>query len=386
MSLEALVSVSRRYGADPSFVVAGGGNSSWKTADSLYVKASGSALATIDESGFVRMDRTKLAAIWGASYPADQDERESAVLEDMMAARARGEEAKRPSVETLLHDLLPAAFVVHTHPALVNALTCSRGGKRICEELFGHDAVWIPSTNPGYVLSKAVKEALERNGAPGRAPCTLIFLQNHGIFVAADDIAGIDAQYGRVFDALGARLKAAGIALPSFQHASDSFGASSAAAEVLGRLAKEALGPEAEVVFRRDDDIAALVADRSAFEPVSSAYSPDHIVYAGSEALFVDLGPSPSDAAARDAVWRSWSGFVSRTGRYPKLVALRAVGVFGVGAGTKAAGLAVELFMDAAKIACGSAAFGGPRFMSADQIDFINNWEVERYRTSVSTK
>ena len=89
MSISELISVSRRYGGDPNYVVAGGGNTSWKTADSLYVKASGFALATIGEEGFVKMNRGLLGAIWGKAYPSDADQRESAVLEDMMAARSR---------------------------------------------------------------------------------------------------------------------------------------------------------------------------------------------------------------------------------------------------------------------------------------------------------
>ena len=47
--IDALVAVSRKYGSDPRFVIAGGGNTSYKTADRLWVKASGFAMATIEE-------------------------------------------------------------------------------------------------------------------------------------------------------------------------------------------------------------------------------------------------------------------------------------------------------------------------------------------------
>ena len=49
------------------------------------------------------------------------------------------------------------------------------------------------------------------------------------------------------------------------------------------------------------------------------------------------------------------------------------------------AGLAVDLFRDAVKVAIYTKAFGGPSYMSSDQVDFINTWEVERYRSKVST-
>ena len=55
--LDELVELSNRYGSDPSFVLAGGGNTSFKTADELWVKGSGTALSSITNDGFVRMDR-----------------------------------------------------------------------------------------------------------------------------------------------------------------------------------------------------------------------------------------------------------------------------------------------------------------------------------------
>ncbi|MCK5736954.1 MAG: class II aldolase/adducin family protein, partial [Spirochaetaceae bacterium] len=137
--LNDLIAVSREYGSDPKWVVAGGGNTSLKVDDVLYVKASGFPLATIDESGFARMDRSKLAAIWETDYPAGEDtaavaKRESLVLADMMAA-CLPEEEKRPSVEALLHDLLPWPLIVHLHPTLVNGLTCGIKGEEIAGEL-----------------------------------------------------------------------------------------------------------------------------------------------------------------------------------------------------------------------------------------------------------
>lgn len=371
MSLQTIVELSRRYGADPEYVVAGGGNTSFKDGETLYIKGSGTALAEMTADGFVRMDRKRLAAIWQNDYPASSEERERAVLSDLMAARRPGEEAKRPSVETLLHDILPGAYVVHTHPALVNGLTCSVRGRKAMEELFGASALWIPSTNPGYVLSATVKEAMEAHSLRTGAAPEFIFLQNHGIFVGAATAAGIDTAYERVMGRLNARIGRR----PDFSGAAASYGPSAALAAALGRLAA-AGGASAAVVFRRDAELARLCADRGAFAPVASAYSPDHIVYAGSESLFLE---EEADLE------RDWRKFLDRTGRKPKIVALKGTGIFGVGDGAKAAALAVELFVDAAKVACYTESFGGRRFMTEDQIDFINNWEVERYRSKIST-
>ena len=103
MSIDALVEVSRYYGNNPDYVLAGGGNTSWKTKDTLYVKASGFSLAEAARDSFVEIDRKALELILEKKYPPSAEDRESAVLKDMMAARRQGE--KRPSVEALLHGL-----------------------------------------------------------------------------------------------------------------------------------------------------------------------------------------------------------------------------------------------------------------------------------------
>ena len=69
--IDNLIAVSRKYGADSRFVIAGGGNTSYKDATHLWVKASGHALATIDEEGFAVMDRVRLDAMATKTYPAD---------------------------------------------------------------------------------------------------------------------------------------------------------------------------------------------------------------------------------------------------------------------------------------------------------------------------
>jgi len=71
--------------------------------------------------------------------------------------------------------------------------------------------------------------------------------------------------------------------------------------------------------------------------------------------------------------------------RIPRIIAVKSLGVFGLANSEKTVDNALELFKDTQKIAVFSESFGGPRFMDEDQINFINNWEVERYRTKVST-
>ncbi|MDR1108657.1 MAG: class II aldolase/adducin family protein [Spirochaetaceae bacterium] len=377
MDLTELVALSRFYGANTEYVIAGGGNTSLKDGSRLFIKGSGTALADITACGFVGMDREKLAKIWEKTYPEKAEDREAAVLADMMAAKLPGEEHKRPSVETLLHDILPFTWVVHTHPALVNGLTCSVRGAEEARSLFGEKALWIPETNPGYILSQRIKDALGTRGSG--TPAAIILLQNHGVFVGADTPEGIKSLYRYLMDTLGAKITEE----PDFSGQTREYGPSAAAAAILAALAGNAGSAPAAVLFERNRELAALVEDASAFYPVSSAFTPDHIVYSGSSPLFIETGDKTEGDMA-GIITGAWKNHLKKTGIPPKIAALRGIGVFGIGPSEKAARLALELFTDTVKVAVFSRAFGGPRFMAAEKIDFINNWEVERYRSGIS--
>jgi len=53
-----------------------------------------------------------------------------------------------------MHALFPHRLVVHTHPTLVNGITCAVDGEQTVRRLFGEDAVWIPTVDPGYTLAR----------------------------------------------------------------------------------------------------------------------------------------------------------------------------------------------------------------------------------------
>ena len=176
--MEKLVAFSREYGADPELTVAGGGNTSMKENGVLYVKGSGTALATICAEDFVALDLEKLRRIPDNTYPSEDAPREAAFLADIMAARLPGEENKRPSVETLLHALFPQRYVLHLHPNLVNGLTCAKDGQAAASELFPR-AAWVDECRPGYLLAMELKERID-------AGADTVLMQNHGVFWAAD--------------------------------------------------------------------------------------------------------------------------------------------------------------------------------------------------------
>lgn len=371
--LGALVAMSNKYGADSNFVLAGGGNTSFKTEDTLYVKGSGTSLATITEDGFVKLDRAMLEKIRDMTLSVSEKEREAEVLNAMMSARRAGEEAKRPSVETLLHDLLPQKFVLHVHPALVNGMTCSKDGEAEAGKLFP-DAVWVPSTKPGYTLAALCREKLgSYKKSRGFSP-SVIFLQNHGVFFAADTTEEIDAIADGVMKKLAAEVQI----FPCCEQVR----CDRALAEILSPELRMLYSPEGEaaVVYTAHHDIIAYAVSEKTFEPLKKSFSPDHIVYCKAQPLYVENkgGETPDELA------KAFEGYKKKYGYAPKIVFVSGVGMFACGKTKHEADIASEVFEDAIKIADYSASFGGFLPLDDEMTDFIANWEVESYRAKVA--
>ncbi len=355
--LQALAEMSNRYGADPAYVLAGGGNTSFKSDKNLWVKGSGTSLATIKAEDFVVLERSALAAMWSTVYPEEEKAREAAVLADMMAARVEGE-TRRPSVETLLHDLFPQKYVLHVHPAIVNGLTCGKNGEAAMKQLFP-DAVWVAACKPGYILAKDCKEMMDAFTANTGKPCQLLFLQNHGIFFAANTVEEIDTLAKHVMDTLAMAVEKAKADNEKV----------SAIANVLSQLYGE--GERAVVKFTVNPLILA-------YDPATKSLSPDHIVYCKAKQLA--LGADVQETAVKAA----FAAFAAENGYKPKVIFVDGLGMFTCGMSENEAATAQVVMMDGIKVVDYAKSFGGVSSMPDFLIDFIVNWEVESYRSKVS--
>ena len=375
--LEDLVKISNKYGQREDCVIAGGGNSSVKDENYIYVKASGTTLATIRAEGFVKMNRRALAAMFGHNYSDVTAEREAEVLEDLLNARERSEFAKRPSVETSLHDLMPQKYVLHLHPTAVNALSCAAEGEKNAREILGDDIVWVEPTEPGWTLALAVKKSLDEYKARYNKDASVIILANHGVFVGAETVDEIESIYDDIFAKINDRLSV----VPDFSEAEfDREKAAYSAPAV--RMILKGESATSVVVFRTNKEILKFVSDEESFLPVSKAYTPDHMVYCNNNFLFV---PNVEGVDAQDDLIKEKADeYIKEFGYAPRIIALQNVGVFAHGTTKKAADVAMKLFCDNLKIAVFSKNFGGNRFPPEKLVDFINNWDAERYRRSVS--
>ena len=368
--IEALIAISRKYGADDRFVIAGGGNTSFKTADRLWVKASGHALATITEDGFAVLDRALLNPMGEKKYSADTAEREEQVKNDLAAACiTRG---RRPSVETSLHNCLEAPYIVHLHPTLVCGLMCANDAAERCAQLFP-DALYIPYTDPGYTLFKKVYDKVAAYKHAHGAEPQVIFLQNHGIFVGA----GTTEEIERIYDGILATLAGQVRPLPEGDaRVCDCISETiPAIRQVLSRGGRGLK----TLQVTNNALIDSFVGSREAAAAVLTPFTPDGIVYCKSEYIYLD---GPCDKLAAQAE-KKIEAYVEKRGHTPKVLLIKGVGLVAVGDNAKNAGIVTDVFQDAMKIAWYAQSFGGHHPMTRRQIGFIDNWEVENYRRKV---
>ena len=359
MMLDTLTQFSNQYGNDPDLVLAGGGNTSAKDADTLYIKGSGTSLATVKPQDFVRMDRQKLALMLEKTYPAADAPREAAALADLMDAKRPGQDGKRPSVETLLHALFPMRYVLHLHPALVNGLTCAADGAAWAAKLFPN-AVWIEASKPGYILAKLCRTRMAEFEARTGHSADLLLLQNHGVFFAAEDVQTLQDMLSGVLQTL--RTQCAYV--PDF---------TPAACEDSALGAQLAALYSANGVYRFNGSAEAVRFSASAetMRPLMEPFTPDHIVYCKAHPLYLPRGCS---------VEAAFADYRARHGYAPKLCYVQGGGFYALSETEKQADTAALLALDAIKIAVYSRAFGGALPQSAALTDFIVHWEVEAYR------
>jgi rhamnose utilization protein RhaD (predicted bifunctional aldolase and dehydrogenase)/NAD(P)-dependent dehydrogenase (short-subunit alcohol dehydrogenase family) len=180
--LDLRVYSSRLLGADPSLVLHGGGNTSVKVVeknvfgedeDILYIKGSGWDLATIEAAGFAPVRLGPVRRL--VHLPRLSDPEMVKVLQSNLT---RGD-APAPSVETILHAVLPHPYVDHTHADSFITLSNSNRGMERVQEVYGDLAVIVPYVMPGFDLAQEAARIFAQEAGPQTLGMVLL---HHGVF------------------------------------------------------------------------------------------------------------------------------------------------------------------------------------------------------------
>lgn len=192
--LSQLIALSRNLGKpENDYAMLGEGNTSAKVDDqTFWVKASGTHLGTLEASGLVQVYFEPVLAMLSGPDLSDQQ-----IREGLIAAKVDAAAPGHPSVETAFHaaclQLPDVNFVGHTHPTVINMLTCAVGFEAaFSRPLFPDEIVvcgprplLVPYVDPGLPLAREIQrrlyEFIDRYGERPKR----ILLQNHGFIALA---------------------------------------------------------------------------------------------------------------------------------------------------------------------------------------------------------
>jgi rhamnulose-1-phosphate aldolase/alcohol dehydrogenase len=386
--LDALVRRSNLLASDRAVVNFGGGNTSVKVVETdhagreaavIYVKGSGSDLATIDPSGFTALRFDEILPLLERDAMSDEE------MVAYLAGCQLSPTMPRPSIETLLHAFVPHAHVDHTHPDTIGALVSTRDGERLAWECFGAEAIWIPYLRPGFALAKLVGEAVR-----ARPEARFVLLAKHGLVswgeTSDESYATTLEAIARAADFVAART--AGV--PPFggrgvQQADPRL------AELLPAL-RGAVSGDGPRILQVDVSPAAVEfacgAGSRELSQVGAA-CPDHLVHTRRTAVWIDAAESVEERVRewqeRERAYfeRHQDGDELRDPS-PRVAVIEGVGIVGIGRTPKAARLARDLYLRAIEVTRPASALGGFVSLSEEESFAVEYWPLELYKLTLA--
>jgi rhamnulose-1-phosphate aldolase/alcohol dehydrogenase len=402
--VDGLVYRSNLLGADRALANIGGGNTSAKETVPdhtgrevrvLWVKGSGTDLATIDARGFAGVRLDELLPLRARDAMDD-----AAMVEYLLRSAIRPDQP-RPSIETLLHAFIPATHIDHTHPDAIIALTSNANGRRLAEDAFGNEAVWLPYQRPGFDMSRRIAELLE-----GRPEARCVLLERHGLVTWG---GGGEESYDATIEFVSRAARAIDEA------AASRFGLGGRKAAEVGDASADALLSQSLPALRgallADADGLVLEVDRS---PAAVAFAssvrapevsqigapcPDHLINTKHKPLVVDFDPETDGAAElADRFRRGVEDYAAWYRAYheryvddetrpfpidpagPRVVLVPGVGIVTTGSDAARACVSRDLYHRAIVVEDAADALGGFRSLSESEAFAIEYWPLERYK------
>lgn len=398
-TLEELRYRSNLIGSDRAVCNWGGGNTSFKTkasdfkgneVDVMWVKGSGSDLATMKESNFSGLLLQDMLELETRSEMSDEEM--VAYLEHCIIAKNH----PRPSIETLLHAFLPYKHVDHTHPDAIISICCAPNGQEIAQQIWGNRYVWVPYIRPGFKLSKMIAEGVRNN-----PQAELVLMEKHGLVVwgetaqesynktieviqQAVSYIENDAQ-GKSFTPIESTLKEdkrlwmLQSILPAVRGAASKF----------ERVVTKLDLSEQVMNFINSQEARAL-------SQVGAA-CPDHLVHTKRVPLYVDW--SGNEQTLADEVTQAIVTYIDEYKAYfeqnanptdkmfnpaPRVILIKHLGMITTGKDVKLADISAQLYNRAIAVISGSYKLGGFTSLSSEESFAVEYWPLELYKLSLA--
>ncbi|GAB2555506.1 bifunctional aldolase/short-chain dehydrogenase [Gracilibacillus alcaliphilus] len=402
--LDSLVYRSNLLGSDRSVVNIGGGNTSSKTVEKnfkgeeievMWVKGSGSDLATMKAENFTGLNLTDIRPLF---------ERDDMSDEEMVGYLAHCMiDAKHPrsSIETLLHAFLPFKHVDHTHPDAIISIACADNGKEIAKEIYGDRFVWVPYIRPGFKLSKLIAEGVQNN-----PNAELVIMEKHGLVTWGDTseasyaktIAIINEAEGYINKKAAEQTLFGGEKYQSLEP--------SEREELLAEIMPVIRGQVNQdrpmlVTYSDADDVLTFVNSQDALTLSQiGAACPDHLVHTKRVPLFIDWNPQTEDKETLKekikqgiAVYQTeYTAYFERNKSKgdqimetaPRIILVPGLGMVNTGKDWKAANISEQLYHRAIAVMAGSTALGHFLSLNEEESYLVEYWPLELYKLSLA--
>lgn len=385
--LRLRVYTSQLLGREADLVLHGGGNTSVKISERnlfgeeeelLYVKGSGWDLATIQREGFAPVRMKVLLQMARLNQLSDGD-----MVKHQRAAMA-DPYAPTPSVEAILHAIIPFRFVDHTHADAVVTISNTPDGDRMIEEIYGDEVLLVPYVMPGFILSRKVfgfTEKLDWKKLKG------IILLHHGVFTfhheAKESYEQMIALVNKAEQYL--RKKGATIVIRKLRSQPDLL--------KLSRLRKAVSMNMGNAALAVLNDSGAAISF-SALENVSSITSrgpitPDHIIRTKRTAMIVGDDPEKSVTCFATDYEKYFSrhtnGKLTMLDPAPRWAVLKGQGVVAFGKNLTDVKIVADITGHTMKAIQQAEKLGGWQALSQKNLFEMEYWELEQAKLKKSS-
>ena len=380
--LDLRVYSSRLLGAAPSLVLHGGGNTSVKaeftnvfseSVPALYVKGSGWDLRTIEAAGFPPVDLAYLQRLGALAELSDTDMMRQLRLALLDPA------GPAPSVEAILHAIIPCKYVDHTHADAVVTLSNTPGGTELLQDLLGDEVLILPYTMPGFVLARQVAEAtlqVDWERLKG------IVLLHHGIFTFHEEAEQSYSNMIELVSMAEKRLATRSVACGPTKHLVTS-GLEELALAKLRKAASQLFGAAVLVQWDKSEPACGFAALENAAELVQRGpLTPDHSIHTKPfGAVFEDN--LLSDLAQFAALYRAYFDSYRLSEHWildlmPRFGVWLGKGMIYLAANAKRLQIVRDISTHTLSAIQQAEAFGGWEALSRQDLFAVEYWELEQ--------
>jgi NAD(P)-dependent dehydrogenase (short-subunit alcohol dehydrogenase family)/ribulose-5-phosphate 4-epimerase/fuculose-1-phosphate aldolase len=260
---------------------------------------------------------------------------------------------------------------------MVNAIMCSREAGKTITRLFKNDVMFVEYTDPGYVLSGVVDQRIsEFKKKHGKHP-QIIFLENHGLFVGADNVEEIKELHKQIIETIRSELEET---LKIEKKTIDT-----RITGILPAIRMMMTGEGVKTAGIRNNSLMEYYSESiERFREVSIPATPDMVVFCKPSWLYIENTTSVEDLI--NEVKKKINDFKIKHDYYPKILVLKNIGVIGLDENDHSLSMLLDVFEDLLKVNHYAKKFGGYKPLTPEHIEFIDEWEVEKFRRNILKK